>query len=346
MPAATPRIAFQLVEPLVDWLAEHGHDAAALLRQAGLKPPGKSDPARMVPLRAYVDLLERAAAATGQPHLGLRLAQFDEPGTVGALGYLFMSATSLLDAFEGFCGHLDALQEGTSNRLMIAGDTVTIQYRIEDSRITHRRQDSEYSVAAMHTLARLFTGSRVRPREVHFEHRQAGRYSIYRDLFQCEVFFEQPFNALVYRRESFNIRFAHRSHLLQPIIKSHLSALSRQRTGSRSFGARVAELIERGLAGSSSPQRSVADALGISVSTLIRRLKQENLRFRSLLSDSRLQLAERLIRLDDRPISAIALAAGYAENASFTRAFRRRFGQSPEELRRSVRRRRVSRRMP
>jgi len=341
MPVATPRISLQLVEPLLDWLREQRLDVPALLRRTGLSGNRRRDPAGMVPLARYVELLERAAQASAQSHLGLRLAQFEEPGTLGALGYLFMSGTSLLDAFEGFCGHLDALQEATTNRLLIAGDAVTIQYRIEDSRITHRRQDSEYSVAAMHTLARLFTGARVRPREVHFEHKQSGRYAIYRDLFQCDVFFEQPFNALVYRRESFNVRHPHRSTLLHPIIASHLRTLVQQRTGTRSFRDRVGELIESGLTGDESPQQSVARALGISVSTLIRRLRAEGTHFRQLLRENRLKLAERLIRLDEQPISAIALAAGYAENASFTRAFRRHYATSPDRFRRALRKART-----
>jgi len=343
MPPPAPRISLQLVEPLIDWLREQQLDVAALLRRAGLSENRRRDPAAMIPLARYVELLERAAQASGQSHLGLRLAQFDEPGTVGALGYLFMSGTSLLDAFEGFCGHLDALQEGTTNRLLIAGDAVTIQYRIEDSRITHRRQDSEYSVAAMHTLARLFSGARVRPREVHFEHKQVGRYAVYRDLFQSDVFFEQSYNALVYRRESFNVRHPHRSNLLHPIIASHLRTLAEQRTGKRSFRERVTDLIEGGLPGEGSPQAAVARALGVSVSTLIRRLRAEDTRFRDVLRENRLKLAERLIRLDDQPISEIALAAGYAENASFTRAFRRHYAISPEGFRRALRKGRSGR---
>lgn len=337
MASPAPGIALQLVEPLLEYLADLKQDVPALLRRARLELPASRDPTAMVPLARYVELLEQAALATGDAHFGMHFARFDEPGTLGALGYLFMSAASLLDAFEGFCGHLDALQEDTTNRLLIGGDAVTVQYRIEDARIRQRRQDAEYSISAMHNLVRLYAGSAVRPRAVHFEHRRAGKYATYRDHFQCEVLFEQPCNELVYRREGFNLRSRQRSHLLNPIIASHLSTLSARHGSERSWQARVAEMIEVRISDRHCTLASVARALGVSASTLIRRLREENTGFAALLLERRLQHAERLLTLGDTPVAAIALAVGYAENASFTRAFRRRHAQSPEQYRRSQR---------
>jgi AraC-like DNA-binding protein len=267
----------------------------------------------------------------------MHLARFDEPGTLGALGYLFMSAASLLDAFEGFCGHLDALQEDTTNRLLIGGDAVTVQYRINDGRIRHRRHDAEYSISAMYNLVRLYAGVPVRPRAVHFEHRRAGKYATYRDHFQCEVLFEQPCNELVYRREGFNLRSRHRSHLLNPIIASHLSTLSARHGSERNWQARVAEMIEARISDRHCTLARVARALGVSASTLIRRLREEHTSFAAILRERRLQHAERLLLLGNTPVAAIALAVGYAENASFTRAFRRQHAKSPEQYRRAHR---------
>jgi len=337
MGSPAPGIALQLVEPLLESLADSGINVPALLRDARLRLPAKRDPSALVPLARYVELMECAAAATGDEHFGMHLARFDEPGTLGVLGYLFMSAASLLDTFEGFCAHLDALQEATTNRLLIEAESVTVQYRINDARINQRRQDAEYSISAMHNLVRLYCGAPLRPRAVHFEHQRGGRYATYREHFQCDVLFEQPCNELVYRREGFNVRSRHRSHLLNPIIATHLSTLSARHGSTRNWRARVTELIETRISDSDCTQASVALALGVSVSTLIRRLREERASFATLLRERRLQYAERLLALDDTPVAAIALAVGYAENASFTRAFRRRHALSPEQYRRAQR---------
>lgn len=338
MPSPAPRIATQLVEPLVDWLISQGAGVDGLLRSMGLTLHEVRSPSAMIPLAAYVELFEQAARVSGDPHFGLHLGRFEEPGSVGALGYLFMSGASLLDAFEDFSAHLDALQEDTANRVVIDGDTITFQYRINDIRIAHRRQDSEYSIAAMHSLARAYSAARIVPMRICFEHRHAGRYSHYHDWFQCDVHFGQPFNALIYRREGFNVRSRRPSQLLNPIIASHLDRLAARKSTPRSYHRRVSELIDLHMVETDCSQARVAKALGISVSTLIRKLRTEGHSFRKLLMERRLQYAEWLLTQDETPVASIALAVGYAENASFTRAFQRRHAQSPAQFRRSQRR--------
>ena len=53
------------------------------------------------------------------------------------------------------------------------------------------------------------------------------------------------------------------------------------------------------------------------------------------LADRRLTEARRQLLATDLPVSVIGYRTGYSNNASFSRAFGRRFGQSPSELRSS-----------
>jgi AraC-like DNA-binding protein len=81
----------------------------------------------------------------------------------------------------------------------------------------------------------------------------------------------------------------------------------------------------------------VAQEMRISQSTLYRRLSSEKKSFQCLLDDRREALAKRLLANSRMSIAEIASALGYAENASFTRAFRRWTKVSPREYRDSVR---------
>jgi AraC family transcriptional activator of pyochelin receptor len=51
------------------------------------------------------------------------------------------------------------------------------------------------------------------------------------------------------------------------------------------------------------------------------------------IADRRLGGARQLLLATDLPVSAIGYKCGYLNNASFTRAFSRRFGQAPTQLR-------------
>jgi AraC-like DNA-binding protein len=61
--------------------------------------------------------------------------------------------------------------------------------------------------------------------------------------------------------------------------------------------------------------------------------------FSEFLLGQRLAYARRLLndpRFSSRPIASIAFDAGFADLSTFNRAFRRRFGMTPSEMRRSA----------
>ena len=333
MEPPAPTIAIELLSYVADWLDARGVAVAPLLRMDDVDPAWLQDFRRYIPLASYANIFERAAETSGIPHLGMRIGRFDDVGSLGALGHLFMSAPSLLDGFEAFTSHLHALQEGTVNRLSLSGDRVLIEYRIMDNRIVQRRQDAEYSIAANESLVRLYTLGAVRPREVYFEHGCVGSYSNYRAHFGCDVFFEQPFNALVYDREGFNVRSAARTGALAQIIAAHLSTVVERRAAPSGVAAQVEQMIASGVVS----ECEIARQLAISIATLGRRLRAERASFRDMLGAHRIGMARRMLVGSDQSIAEIALAVGYAENASFSRAFRRRVGVAPHEFRQLAR---------
>jgi AraC-like DNA-binding protein len=78
-----------------------------------------------------------------------------------------------------------------------------------------------------------------------------------------------------------------------------------------------------------------AEALGLSVRTLQRRLAQEGLGFEQLLQADRLGKATVLLETTRATVLEIALELGYSDHAHFTRAFHRWRGIAPLAYRRS-----------
>jgi AraC-like DNA-binding protein len=81
--------------------------------------------------------------------------------------------------------------------------------------------------------------------------------------------------------------------------------------------------------------KSIAGVLGISETTLYRRLALENTTFKTLTDDLRKSLATRLLASNSVPIGEVAERLGYADSACLTRAFYRCFGTSPWKYRHS-----------
>lgn len=88
-----------------------------------------------------------------------------------------------------------------------------------------------------------------------------------------------------------------------------------------------------GRSGQIHPAREVAAYLGLSERTLHRRLAEEGYPYRRLDERVRRNLAERLLRDSALGLDSIARQLGYAEAASFSRAFKRWTGLPPDHWR-------------
>ena len=74
----------------------------------------------------------------------------------------------------------------------------------------------------------------------------------------------------------------------------------------------------------------ISELMGISERTLQRRLAGQGLTFSLMVDDVRLAQAQKLIR-QQKVLTEVAKALGYADPGSFTRAFERWMGITPKQ---------------
>jgi AraC-like DNA-binding protein len=114
-----------------------------------------------------------------------------------------------------------------------------------------------------------------------------------------------------------------------PLVDAGLPAAARP-----SFAQRVAVHVASSLPGGCDAA-DAARALHMSPRTLHRRLEQEDARFGEVLDGVRLELARRLLSDASLTLGEIAMRLGFADLATFSRAFKRWTGQPPGQWRRS-----------
>jgi len=329
---ATPVIAAQFLRHVANCLDLTGQSAARLLAELGLDRDAIEGADTVIPLALFLNFFERAAAVSNNPSFGLQAGRLVGSDSIGPLSFLFLSAPDLASAFASFTRYLDTMQQASRNRFAVNGDCATFEYRVIDPALPHRRQDAEYSISAMYSLARQYTGGAIDLIEVRFEHERAGAYATYRDHFGCDVFFEQATNLIVFDAR----HLAHRGQVLSPVLHPIMEDHLRRRADAGGDGT-VADRVRALIAAAplDHPPRldAVARALGLSLPTLHRRLRQAGTSWRALIDEHRLTAADRMVRETARSIADIALSVGYAETASFTRAFVRHFGRTPRASR-------------
>ena len=328
-------ISTQIFLPVVERLRIGGFRAQPILESLNIDRALLADVNETVALQKYILFFEAAAKVTKNPYFGVDAGKSINSDSLGALGFLFASAPTLRDAVEGLAGYLGALQEGTHMQLDTSGEFVRYEYQIIDDKIAPRRQDSEYSLAATVSLISRYVGRHFKPIEVSFEHARVGSHSYYETIFDCDVFFGQGTNYIMFEPEALRLGSPSISKKLYPIISGHLQRVIKSKNLITTFRDQVDALISPDVLEQGVTMGKIANKLNISESTLARRLRAENASFNDILNAKKVAVAKRLLAHSNNSINQVAMRVGYSENASFTRAFKALTGMTPDAYRKS-----------
>lgn len=87
--------------------------------------------------------------------------------------------------------------------------------------------------------------------------------------------------------------------------------------------------------GSEQKIEDIAAKLAIAERTLRRRLTDEGTSFREIYTDARMLIAHELLEVANLNVESVSWRVGYAEPASFARAFAKKYGKTPGEIKKT-----------
>lgn len=302
----------------------------------GIDPNIASDPYALIPLAQYVEHFERAATVLANPNLGLQVAMRLRPADLGPVGVLFSISPSIRTGLARLAEDGAILQDGTHCSLFEVGGDLVWTYRLSDSTIWPRRQDAEFSLAAVCQLIRQSFSPTWHPIEVHLEHGEVKEPSMLQKLFRAPVLFHQSANRLVMSRDEAMIRHRPEDAGLVAILARHIADLGAQHHHAPTLVDRVRRIVSLTLGQRPVTLDSVAAELRMSARSLQRYLSEEGTSLRALVQEHRVETAQMLLERTDMPLSQVALTLGYADGTVFWRAYRSWTGQEPSAIRRPM----------
>ncbi|WP_158228997.1 AraC family transcriptional regulator [Chitinimonas sp. BJB300] len=331
-PSGTTSVAYVLT--LLEVASRLGVDRSTLLQTAGdLRETDLADPLTRLPIPALIQLFDAAAKLTGKPHIGLAFGQAVRPASYSGLGYATMTCATLRDAidliprfgrlvFDTGTGETVIEKSGNETRLGEAALPASVPSCIGlDDAV----------LAGWVSFGRWICGSDAAPLRVEFRHRQPVDTTPYTELFGCPVVFNMPANSVIFSSALLDLRVRDADpHLHLAMLKEAEAQLDRAFAG-LSLQQRVRMLLSELLPLREAQLSSVAMRLNISARTLQRRLSEEGCSFTYLMEGLRRDLAERYLREPNLNLVDVALLLGFAEQSSFSHAFRDWYGCSPQE---------------
>ncbi|WP_298233595.1 AraC family transcriptional regulator [uncultured Azohydromonas sp.] len=325
-PAVTP-MAF--VRCIVLAFERRGMDPAPTLAAAQITPAELCDPlGRITALQ-----METVSAAAMQALDDEALGWFGRRLPWGSYGMLCRASTGAATlglALKRWCRHHRLLTEDVLLGLEVREDAAHLS-------ITEHRALGELREFCLVTLLRYVHGyacwavdSRIPLLEATFPFPAPAHADAYAHMFPGPVRFEAGQAGFSFDARYLGLPLRRDEAALNGMLKRALPLTVRQYRRDRLLAQRVRERL-RQQPGANADE--VARSLFLSTRSLHRQLQEEATSLQALKDAVRRDIAVELLLRSNRPVKQIALAAGFDNEKSFTRAFKGWTGESPAALR-------------
>jgi len=245
-----------------------------------------------------------------------------------------MSAATIREAFDAVM----VIQKLISPALLLeveeVGDIAII--RLFMDRVLpedDERRHVEMVFACLKNLGNRLMRRTIVPRTVYFRHGRAELAPRYAEFFGCPIVLNAPDNAMIYDRALADLPLPGRF----PELHKQAGDILNQQLADSPLSGDLIQDLKRILAGRgdllNAPVVRVAQALGMSVRTLQRRLAMNDISWVRLRDQIRFQVADQDLKSRRLSIDEICVKLGFSDRRSFTRAFKRWSGLSPSAYR-------------
>jgi AraC-like DNA-binding protein len=311
---------------------------ATLLPRYGLTAQALAVPDARVPHRLSLELLERSAWLIGTEAIALRAVEAWQLGDQGIGDYLNATCATVGDFLATIVGHVGLLNDGIRFSVESDGETARLFYDLYPG-VVESRWVAEATLGKVVAELRRALGEERGGRlllRVRFRHAAPAYEREYRTLFRAPVEFGDDRDALELPAGMLTEPLVTADPVLHGLLRRQATMMLQARPQRASLLDRVSVALKEELARGTADQLSVARRVGVSTATLRRRLELEHgVRYTDLLDELRRERAVSQLSDPEMTIDEIAYQAGFSQTSAFYRAFKRWYGCTPAQYRRS-----------
>jgi AraC-like DNA-binding protein len=320
-----------LITLLVKTLDRRGLDSLALLQRAGIDPAALPVADGRVPA-AKVDRLwqEIMQASNNDFSIAVEHAQSFNLGNLHVLGFGLYASANLIEASERIARAMRIISGAPQIDCQRSGGEFHVTTTPTYPGAAPQKQLVFLSVLL--GVWRSLLHPAVVPLRVELTNFDEPSDPVVRerleDLFGCPVHYNQKLGRISLTLElaqtplpQANAELAARG---DAVVASYLAQMDR---------SDIVTAVVNQIAEGCFDKLSVARRLGVSPSTLQRRLAEENQSFSELLISTRRDLAAMYLRSGQYAVKEVSYLLGYADPANLSRAFRTWYGIAPEAFR-------------
>ncbi len=331
-------VSASILQNLIELALRSRLNLEELFGEAGIDPDVIGRPDALVGIDQIDRLFTIAFQRTDDPWFGLHAGLNNQYSSLGLLGRLMATSSTLGDAVRELLRFKNLLAPYLQFSLDLDGETAVLASFPDGSvRFAEARHHNDLLVATIVSIGTSLVGGDLDVRALALRHPQPPDCSEYRRAFgNVPMRFgaarnEVHFGAAVLERRLSTAYPQYHQRVAQQ-AEQQLSRLAR----GHSVTEQVMTQLEQRLSEQPVGVDDIARLFNMTARTLQRRLRDEETTFGELRDQVRHRVACRLLARADVSMDALAQQLGFSDTANFYHAFRRWEGQTPGAYRRSL----------
>ncbi len=281
-------------------------------------------------------LFAKAAQLCKDPCLALKLGENSSPESIGLLGYMLTNTATIKQMLEKLCHYSTLIGKNLEFDFIKIEEGYKFQLSMhQNPLIPLPRYQTEIHLSAIISLIRQLSGINVIPKKAYFQYPSVEIKSEYEKLFGKVLYFDAYENSLIFSEDELNTPLKSAYPGLLKYFETQAEKII-ENLYDESWQTKVRKIILLKLGNENVDIESVSKTLKISARSLQKYLKEENSNYSKLLEDVRKNLSKYYLQNFSIEIGTIAFYLGYNDISPFTRSFKKWFGMSPQNYRKTI----------
>ena len=323
-------ISFDKVKPLIKLIVSEGVDLVELLSGTGIDLKDVTLRDLSINGGQYFRLISNAYLLAPEPAFGLSLGEQFYMNNDGLLASRVMNSDNARQAMQLLAEYQSLLTAMFHMDFEDKGE-----YGIFKAQPTYDLGDTlpffiEYTCAAVHSVGKFCIGAKTMELVYEFTYEKPTSITRYHKMFGPHVHFSCEENRVLVPKEVLDMPFIfadkQAAQANDQVCQDKVSHIEQD----LDIKQRVKVLIRKNNLKDVSLD-NLAEQLCMSPRTLSRQLKLRRCTYKSILENERKRSARTMIQERDLSLDQLASQLGYQDTSSFSRAFKRWFGVSPNQ---------------
>ena len=315
-------------------LKRYGVSVDSMLADVGLSASLINKEDGWIPYESFALLIRNCAERVNDPYFGLHLGEENDILDYGAIAYIGIASETLEDAMLNLQRYLFTVTQAWKLDIQYDEDVVHVIFTPSHPEFVQYRHAVEAAGGSLMIAYQRFVDLPLQPREFHFIHNFDGDPKEHERVLACPVKFSQNRNQVVLDRSALALPIATADdRLLRILTKNVKDVQDAQAQRSSRLVARIEEACMQMIPAGNITAKRIAAEIGTSERSMQRRLAEQNKTFSGIVDELKRQLALKYMRQPDLGLMQIAFLLGYADQSSFTTAFRKWTGMTPKQAR-------------